>query len=390
MQEHLQELSKNPLHPMTRTELEAQLQIQTKAPPQVTQLLISLAMGLCGGGFLWYEIGRLQILWLCAACVITALAAGNFLRLLVTRIRLQQVRRRELRRQEELRKLAESYLPMLEELEEQRTLLQQRNQAAEDGEQRLRAALSSLLALVQKWDASAHTATDIRHFVQQASRQRETLAEELRQAQAELLQAQMPGADDLSTRLQQQIAQVQGRLAALGGTEEAERQIALKRAQLWQQQAEYDALTAALDALRDANTTLQNRFSPELGRRAAEIFSDMTGSDWTHILLDREFHLSAESGSDPTRRSVQVLSSGTADQLYLATRLAICEMVLPAEQNPPLILDDALLAFDDERLHKTLDYLAQLGKQRQILLFTCQSREANYLTGHDGVRIVRL
>ena len=65
-------------------------------------------------------------------------------------------------------------------------------------------------------------------------------------------------------------------------------------------------------------------------------------------------------------------------------------MVLPAEQNPPLILDDALLAFDDERLHKTLDYLAQLGKQRQILLFTCQSREANYLTGHDGVRIVRL
>lgn len=390
MQEHLQELSKNPLHPMTRTELEAQLQIQTKAPPQVAQLLISLAMGLCGGGFLWYEIGRPQILWLCAACVITALAAGNFLRLLVTRIRLQQVRRRELRRQEELRKLAESYLPMLEELEEQRTLLQQRNQAAEDGEQRLRAALSSLLALVQKWDASVHTATDIRHFVQQASRQRETLAEEIRQAQAELLQAQMPGADDLSTRLQQQIAQVQGRLAALGGTEEAERQIALKRAQLWQQQAEYDALTAALEALRDANTTLQNRFSPELGRRAAEIFSDMTGSDWTHILLDREFHLSAESGSDPTRRSVQVLSSGTADQLYLATRLAICEMVLPAEQNPPLILDDALLAFDDERLHKTLDYLAQLGKQRQILLFTCQSREANYLTGHDGVRIVRL
>ena len=54
MQEHLQELSKNPLHPMTRTELEAQLQIQTKAPPQEAQLLISLAMGLCGGGFLWY------------------------------------------------------------------------------------------------------------------------------------------------------------------------------------------------------------------------------------------------------------------------------------------------------------------------------------------------
>ena len=386
----LQELNRNPLHPMTKAQLEAQLQIQPPAPPQVAQLLISLALGLCGGGFLWYEIDRPQILWLCLACAVTALAAGNFLRLLIRRIRLQQSRRRELSRQEELRKLAESYLPALEELEAQRALLRQKQQILSDGDRRLRTQLSDLLSQVSRWDDSVQSAGDIRRFVRETAQNRDRLAQELHQAQTQLLQAQMSDADDTVTHLQQQIAQVQGRLDAGRDAQALGDQISRLEEELVRQQAEYDALRLSLDALQAANTTLQNRFSPELGRRAAEIFADMTGSTWSHILLDREFHLSAESGSDPTRRSVQLLSAGTADQLYLAVRLAICEMILPPEQSPPLILDDALLTFDDARLSTTLDYLTRLGAQRQILLFTCQGREAALLRGRPGVHITNL
>ena len=386
----LRELNRNPLHPMTKAQLEAQLQIQPPAPPQVAQLLISLALGLCGGGFLWYEIDRPQVLWLCLACAVTALAAGNFLRLLIRRIRLQQSRRRELSRQEELRKLAESYLPALEELEAQRALLRQKQQILSDGDRRLRAQLSDLLSQVSRWDDSVQSAGDIRRFVRETAQNRDRLAQELHQAQTQLLQAQMSDADDTVTHLQQQIAQVQGRLDAGRDAQALGDQISRLEEELVRQQAEYDALRLSLDALQAANTTLQNRFSPELGRRAAEIFADMTGSTWSHILLDREFHLSAESGSDPTRRSVQLLSAGTADQLYLAVRLAICEMILPPEQNPPLILDDALLTFDDARLSTTLDYLTRLGAQRQILLFTCQGREAALLRGRPGVHITNL
>lgn len=390
IEDQLQELNRNPLHPMTKAQLEAQLQIQPPAPPQVAQLLISLALGLCGGGFLWYEIDRPQILWLCLACAVTALAAGNFLRLLIRRIRLQQSRRRELSRQEELRKLAESYLPALEELEAQRALLRQKQQILSDGDRRLRTQLSDLLSQVSRWDDSVQSAGDIRRFVREIAQNRDRLAQELHQAQTQLLQAQMPDADDTVTHLQQQIAQVQGRLDAGRDAQALGDQISRLEEELARQQAEYIALQLSLDALQAANTTLQNRFSPELGRRAAEIFADMTGSTWSHILLDREFHLSAESGSDPTRRSVQLLSAGTADQLYLAVRLAICEMILPPEQNPPLILDDALLTFDDARLSTTLDYLTQLGAQRQILLFTCQGREAALLRGRPGVHITNL
>lgn len=390
VQSRQQELSRNPLHPMTRDELEAQLQIEPPAPPQVAQLLISLALALCGGGFLWYSAEQAQTLWLCGACVVTALAAGNFLRLLVSRVRLQQSRRRERQRKEELRKLAESYLPTLDELEKQRDLLQQNQQAAADSEGRLRMALVQLLTQVRRWEAGVQSVSDIRCFVQQAAQDRDRLSEEIRQIQEQLLQTQPADADDSSARLRQQLTQVQGRMAAVGRPDDLERQIRQKQAQREQLQGEYDALTLALDALHSANTTLQNRFSPELGRRAAEIFFQMTGSGWSSIQLDREFHLSAGQGDDPARRSVQLLSAGTADQLYLATRLAVCEMVLPPEQNAPLILDDALITFDDERLRKTLDYLARLGERRQILLFTCQNREAAYLSGRPGVHIISL
>lgn len=390
IQAQLQELNRNPLHPMTKSELETQLQIQPPAPPQVAQLLICLSLSLCSGGFLWYELDQSQILWLCIACAATALTAGSFLWLLVKRLRLQQQRRRELKRQEELRKLAESYLPLLEEVERQRSLLQQQRQAAADSGARVRSTLVQLLEQVRQWAPEARSAADIRRFVQQATQRREDLTQEIRQAQIGVLQVQPDDTDGTCARLQQQVAQIQGRLAAIGQPDDLERQLRSMQEQLAQLQGEYDALAMALGSLRTANVALQNRFSPELGRRAAEIFADMTGSDWSSILLDREFHLSAETDRDPTRRNVQLLSTGTADQLYLAVRLAICEMILPPEQNPPLILDDALLTFDDMRLGKTLDYLTRLGEKRQILLFTCQGREAAYLSGRAGVHIIHI
>ena len=246
IQAQLQELNRNPLHPMTKSELETQLQIQPPAPPQVAQLLICLSLSLCSGGFLWYELDRPQILWLCIACAATALTAGSFLWLLVKRLRLQQQRRRELKRQEELRKLAESYLPLLEEMERQRSLLQQQRQAAADSGARVRSTLVQLLGQVRQWAPDAHSAADIRRFVQQATQRREDLTQEIRQVQSGVLQVQPDDTDGTCARLQQQIAQIQGRLAAIGQPDDLERQLRNMQEQLAQLQGEYDALAMAL------------------------------------------------------------------------------------------------------------------------------------------------
>ena len=181
-----------------------------------------------------------------------------------------------------------------------------------------------------------------------------------------------------------------GQIRSLDRSSDLQDQLAQKREQLSSLQTEYDAITLAMDALTQANTTLQNRFSPALGARAAEIFSAITAGRYGKVLLSRDFSLSAEMAGDPVGRSIRLLSQGAADQLYLAVRLAICDMVLPAEKRVPLILDDALVSFDDDRLRAALDYLLAESEKRQILLFTCQKREMDYLQDRENVTVACL
>lgn len=153
---------------------------------------------------------------------------------------------------------------------------------------------------------------------------------------------------------------------------------------------EYAAIQQAMAALDAANTMLQNRFSPALGKRAAEIFGELTDGQYSGVVLDRSFHLSAEPKGDTVYRDAGLLSAGTIDQLYLATRLAICDLVLPEDKAVPLVLDDALTNFDDDRCAAALRWLKKEARHRQILLFTCHSREAEFFAGDEEVSVQRL
>ena len=155
-------------------------------------------------------------------------------------------------------------------------------------------------------------------------------------------------------------------------------------------ETEYSALRLAMEALEGANTALQNRFSPALGRRAAEIFSRLTNNRYAGVVLDRSFRLSAEPVGDPVFRDAALLSAGALDQLYLAVRLAICELVLPPEKQVPIVLDDALANFDDSRCAAALQFLKEAAGNRQILLFTCYSREGEFFAGDREVFVQRL
>ena len=181
-----------------------------------------------------------------------------------------------------------------------------------------------------------------------------------------------------------------GRCRAIGDAAELEAALTQKRDELAQKQAEYDAIALAMESLQSANTALQNRFSPALSRRAGELFSRLTGGKYESVLLDRTFSAQAGETGESVSHDAQLLSLGTLDQLYLAVRLAICESALPADDPPPIVLDDALVRFDDERCRAALELLLEESKSRQILLFTCQHRESAYLSGRNGVTFLSL
>jgi DNA repair exonuclease SbcCD ATPase subunit len=155
------------------------------------------------------------------------------------------------------------------------------------------------------------------------------------------------------------------------------------------QTEKYESLTLALEVLAEANTDMQTRFAPIISREASAVLARLTDGRYDRLNFNRSFSAEAKSTSDSMPRSALSLSVGTVDQVYLALRLAMCRLLLSEGEKSPIVLDDVLANFDDRRALSALKLLKEIGKERQILLFTCHSRETKMLSGDNEVNIVR-
>lgn len=172
----------------------------------------------------------------------------------------------------------------------------------------------------------------------------------------------------------QQRARALGTIQALGDMTALEEQTVALRRQIGDEEERYAALTAAMDALAAANAQLQQRFAPAVSALAGEILTKLTAGRYDSLTFTRSFEALAGAGTE-TGKSAVLLSQGTADQSYLALRLAICLLALPDTDSAPILLDDALVTFDDTRLSLALQVLQDFAQSRQVVLLTCQSRE---------------
>ena len=195
-------------------------------------------------------------------------------------------------------------------------------------------------------------------------------------------------AEERLNQLKDALNQALGRQTALGDPAALAARREELEGQLARRQEEYAAISAALEALEEANARLQERFSPALNQLAGDYLARLTGARYAGLTLNRQLEGAALRPEDVLPRSVLSLSRGTADQLYLAVRLAICRLCLP--DKPPILLDDALATFDDQRLALALELLRELAREQQILLFTCQRREAELLQGAPEVAFLEL
>lgn len=193
--------------------------------------------------------------------------------------------------------------------------------------------------------------------------------------------AKLNAAEGELSRLRSGLAMALGELKSTGDLAELAVRREAAREELDRRQTEYAALEIALKALDAAHAGLQARFSPALNHLAGDYLAKLTGGKYDKVSLTRQFEALAEEAGGLQPRRALALSQGTADQLYLAVRLAVCQLVLPQEEPCPLVLDDALANFDDSRMAQALDCLSQLGEERQILLFTCHSRESAWQRG---------
>ena len=184
------------------------------------------------------------------------------------------------------------------------------------------------------------------------------LAFDLRQARQRL--------SDLTTAL----AAKQGAIGATGSAVELEAEAEVLKEQIRAAQENAAAVDLAAAALKRADETLRSRFSPQITADAGKLLAKLTDGKYPNVLLEPGMLLSVRSEDGTVMRPAAAMSCGTGDQMYLALRLAMCERLLP--QDAPLVLDDALVNFDDDRARAAIGLLTELAKKRQVILFSCR------------------
>ncbi len=131
-------------------------------------------------------------------------------------------------------------------------------------------------------------------------------------------------------------------------------------------------LRLARELLERSVQSYQTRSQGPMLAAASRWFSRMTAGRWVTLLPDwsDDNQILIAERDDGLRLPVARLSEGTADALYLSLRLAAIEVRLDAAPPIPLLLDDVLMTFDDERAVLTLQGLAELAQRNQVVYFT--------------------
>lgn len=159
-----------------------------------------------------------------------------------------------------------------------------------------------------------------------------------------------------------------------GGTAAAEAQQAMRSiaAQIANEVRSYARARLASAALGRVMQVYREQHQGPLLKRAAEVFARTTLGSFSGLTIDYEDDRQVLLGvrPDATRVPVQGMSQGTRDQLFLSLRLAAIEQHIEGRGPFPVIVDDLLVQFDDDRAMATLEVLSELSSKTQVLFFT--------------------
>lgn len=142
-----------------------------------------------------------------------------------------------------------------------------------------------------------------------------------------------------------------------------------------------DVYQLTYNLLAEARTRTLKRAQEQLGPRTATYLERLTHGRYRQAWIDPELQIELADPAHPDRRiNPKRLSRGAQDQLYMAARLALVDLLFP-NARPPILLDDPFVHFDPHRLAAAIEMCCDLAGERQILLFTC-SDNYNHVGHH--------
>ena len=207
---------------------------------------------------------------------------------------------------------------------------------------------------------------------------------ERREARCQRLQQALENRKNDLIALEREIGRVTGQIQTAGGDGigEALATAQEKRALAERELARIEERIATLKLLRDTIagclTEGRDHYYEPVRRHLRPYLNDLfPGSE---LELGDDF---AITGIRRDRAEAFTrLSDGTQEQIAVLVRLAMASMLSERGQSVPVILDDALVYCDDDRIKRMFDALSRAGKRQQVIILTCRLRTFAPLGGH--------
>lgn len=112
---------------------------------------------------------------------------------------------------------------------------------------------------------------------------------------------------------------------------------------------------------------ISGEVAPEIAVKASMYMDKLTAGRYRQVNIGAD--LTPTVAGIDGEKAPALLSSGAADQLHFAVRLAAADLI-SGEVRPPIILDDPFVYFDAKRTSAARDIIATLVRERQIIIFS--------------------
>ncbi|MBZ9867026.1 AAA family ATPase [Mesorhizobium sp. CA15] len=149
---------------------------------------------------------------------------------------------------------------------------------------------------------------------------------------------------------------------------------------------EVSVLQSMAEALESARTAARDRYVEPVLRELTPLIRLLWPE--AELRFDAEKVLPTALVRAGTEEDFGVLSGGTKEQIALLVRLAFARMLARSGNAAPVILDDAIVYTDDDRIERIFDVLTRQEKELQIIVFSCRQKAFRDLGGR-GLTIVR-
>ena len=144
---------------------------------------------------------------------------------------------------------------------------------------------------------------------------------------------------------------------------------------------EVEVLDLLAETLRTAESDAKERYVAPVVNRIHP-YLQMLFPD-AEISIGEDMYITGMSRHAGYQESFDHLSMGTQEQIAVLVRLAFAEMLIDQGAPAAVVLDDALVFSDDQRMRLMFDILSHAARRVQILVFTCREQLFEGLGAHQ-------